>query len=104
MDFAVLGVAGFVATRHLEAIKAVGGTIQAAIDPFDSVGRLDSYGLNIRYSRDTGLLNDMPMDWLSVCTPNYLHLNHCLMGLELGADVICEKPLVIRPGDLDLLK
>lgn len=104
MDFAILGVAGFVATRHLQAIKAVGGTIQAAIDPFDSVGRLDSSGLNIRYSRDTALLDDMPLDWLSVCTPNYLHLDHCLTGLRLGANVICEKPLVIRPADLDLLK
>lgn len=103
MNFAILGAAGFVAPRHLEAIKAVGGTIQAAIDPFDSVGRLDSYGLHIRYSRYPDLLDDIPLDWLSVCTPNHLHLNHCLMGLEKGVNVICEKPLVIYPGDLDLL-
>jgi UDP-N-acetyl-2-amino-2-deoxyglucuronate dehydrogenase len=103
MNFVVLGVAGFVATRHLEAIKAVGGTIQAAVDPFDSVGRLDSYGLDIRYSRDTDILADTPMDWLSVCTPNHFHLTHCLQGLHFGANVICEKPLVIHPSDLNRL-
>lgn len=108
MNFAVLGVAGFVAPRHLEAIRIVGGNITAAIDPVDSVGRLDSYGLDIRYSRDTnlysaGLLCDVPFDWLSICTPNYLHFSQCLFGLNLGASVICEKPLVIYPGDLDTL-
>lgn len=104
LSFGIMGVAGYIATRHLHAIKEVGGTVWVAVDPFDSVGRLDSYGLNIRYGRDITLLDDIPLDWLSVCTPNYLHLNHCLEGLERGVNVICEKPLVIRPTDLDLLK
>lgn len=103
MDFAILGVAGYIAPRHLEAMKAVGGRLVAAVDPRDSVGLLDRYGLDVRYSRDVEILSDIPLDWLVVCSPNRLHLEHCLLGLELGANVICEKPLVLHPDDLNNL-
>lgn len=103
MNFAVMGVAGYIAPRHLEAIKAVGGTLAAAVDPSDSVGILDRYNLATRYSRDVRGLYDAPLDWLVVCTPNHLHLEHCLIGLGLGANVICEKPLVLNPADMAIL-
>lgn len=102
-SFAILGVAGYIAPRHLEAIRMVGGRLVAAIDPCDSVGLLDRYGLDVRYSRDVEILSDIPLDWLIVCSPNHLHLEHCLLGLELGASVMCEKPLVLHPTDLDIL-
>jgi UDP-N-acetyl-2-amino-2-deoxyglucuronate dehydrogenase len=103
-NFAILGVAGYIAPRHLEAIRAVGGQLVAAVDPCDSVGLLDRYGLDVRYSRDIEILSDIPLDWLIVCTPNRLHLEHCWRGLELGANVICEKPLALSPNDLKTLR
>ena len=101
--FAILGVVGSIAPHHLEAIRAVGGRLVVAVDPCGSVGVLDKYSLEVRYSRDERILNDVPLDWLVVCTPNRLHLEHCLLGLQLGANVICEKPLVLHPDDLEIL-
>ena len=103
MNFAVIWVAGYIAPRHLEAIKAIGNKLTAAVDLSDSVGILDRYGYDVKYGRDVNILSDVPLDWLSICTPNHLHLGHCLLGLELGANVICEKPLVIWPEQLDTL-
>lgn len=104
MNFGIMGVAGFVAARHLQAIKDTGNKIVAAIDPYDIVGKLDLYGLDIKYSQDTRLLHDVPLDWLSVCTPSYLHPSHTIFGLGLGCNVICEKPLALNPHDLDIIR
>lgn len=110
--FALIGAAGFVAPRHMQAIRDVGGKLVAALDPHDSVGVLD------RFDRDTEFFTDEHrferhleklrregngIDWLSVCSPNWLHDSHVRMGLHVGARVICEKPLVLDPKNLDAL-
>jgi UDP-N-acetyl-2-amino-2-deoxyglucuronate dehydrogenase len=111
--FAIIGVAGYIAPRHLEAIKACGGELVAAMDKNDSVGILDKYFPEAafftefeRFERHLEKLkqNGKGIDYLVVCTPNYLHDSHCRFGLKLGADVICEKPLVLNPHNLEGLK
>lgn len=106
--FAVLGVGGFVARRHLEAIQKVGGELLAAVDPHDSVGILDRYTLDARYFKEAraaaAYLSECAaagrgVDYVVVCSPNHLHAEHIELGLDLGADVICEKPLVTTPED-----
>jgi len=113
MRFAITGVGGFVAPRHLEAIKAVGGTVVAALDPHDAVGVLDRYDLNTefftepeRFERYLHKLRraGMPIDWMAVCSPNYLHDVHAQTGLRSGANVICEKPVCLSPWNLDALE
>lgn len=108
----MLGVAGFVAPRHLHAIAASGGDLVAASDPNDSVGILDSHFPKCnfftefeRFDRHLDKIKraDQGIDFLSVCSPNYLHDAHVRYGLRLGADVICEKPLVLNPWNLDAL-
>lgn len=114
MNFAITGVGGFVAPRHLRAIRDTGHKVIAALDPHDAVGILDSYDLDIpffteyeRFSRHLELLRRGPEEnrvhYVTVCSPNYLHDAHCRMALRSGADVICEKPLVINPWNLDML-
>ncbi len=111
--FALIGVAGYVAPRHLKAIKATGNELVAAYDPCDSVGILDSYFPNAafftefeRFDRHLEKLRQQGkgVDFLVVCSPNYLHDSHCRLGMRLGADVICEKPLVLNPWNLDALQ
>jgi UDP-N-acetyl-2-amino-2-deoxyglucuronate dehydrogenase len=114
-NFAILGVGGYVAPRHLRAIRDVGGRLIAAADPSDSVGVLDEYSFDTRFFTEIerldrhleklrrGLSNERA-HYLSVCSPNYLHDAHCRLGLRLEADVICEKPLVINPWNLDALE
>lgn len=115
MNFAVIGVAGYIAPRHLQAIREVGGRLVAAADPHDAVGRLDALGFDIRYFPETERFdrflykqhrggNGTPVDYVSVCTPNYLHDAHIRLALRNGADAICEKPLVINPWNLDQLE
>lgn len=110
--FALIGAAGFVAPRHLEAIKSVGGKLVAALDPHDAVGILDRYDRDTefftepeRFERHLEMLKreGNAVDWVSICSPNYLHDAHIRMGLRAGARVICEKPLVIEPKNLDAL-
>jgi len=110
--FALFGASGFVARRHLEAIQHVGGELVAAVDPHDSVGILDRFALDARYFRRDDecieylrecALRGPGIDYLVVCSPNDLHRRHIELGLHLGADVICEKPLVIEPEDLPRL-
>ncbi len=110
--FALIGAAGFVAPRHLAAIRAQQGDLLAALDPNDSVGILDSYfpqaAFFTEFERfDRHLEKEKRagngIDYLSVCSPNYLHDAHCRFGLRLGADVICEKPLVLNPWNLEAL-
>lgn len=110
-NFAVTGVAGFVARRHLEAIKAVGGRLVAAVDPHDAVGLLDQYSFDVRFfteferfDRHLEKLRRGPeaerVNYVSICSPNYLHDAHIRLALRVGADAICEKPLVINPWNL----
>ena len=111
--FAIVGVAGYIAPRHLKAIKETGNELIAAVDKFDSVGVLDSYFPNAsfftefeRFDRHIELLRrkgEGAVDFVSVCTPNYLHDAHIRFGLRVGADVICEKPLVLNPWNMEAL-
>lgn len=112
-NFALIGVAGFIAPRHLKAIRDTGNTLIAAHDKFDSVGILDSYFPYAdfftefeRFDRHIDKIRrkDLNLDYVSVCTPNYLHDSHIRFGLRHGADVICEKPLVLNPWNLEALK
>ena len=114
-NFAITGVGGFVAPRHLKAIRDTGNKVIAAIDPKDSVGLLDQYGYDIsfftefeRFDRHLEKLRrgseEERVHVLSICAPNYLHDAHCRLALRVGADVICEKPLVINPWNLDALQ
>jgi UDP-N-acetyl-2-amino-2-deoxyglucuronate dehydrogenase len=113
-NFAITGAAGFVAPRHLNAIKAVGGRLIAAADPHDSVGILDRYSFDVRYfqeferfDRHLEKLRRGPTEdrvhFLSICSPNYLHDAHIRLALRVGATAICEKPVVINPWNLDPL-
>ncbi len=114
-NFAITGVAGFVAPRHLEAIKATGNRLIAAVDPHDAVGVLDRYALDVRFfteierfDRHLEKLRRGPDEgrahYLSICSPNYLHDAHIRLALRVGADAICEKPLVINPWNLEALQ
>ncbi len=114
-NFAVVGVGGFIAPRHLKAIRDTGNRLVAAVDPKDSVGVLDQYTFDVRFfteierfDRYLEKLRRGPEEgrvhYLSVCSPNYLHDAHCRLGLRVKADVICEKPLVINPWNLDALE
>jgi UDP-N-acetyl-2-amino-2-deoxyglucuronate dehydrogenase len=113
-NFAVVGAGGFIAPRHLKAIRDTGNRLVAAIDPKDSVGVLDQYTFDVRFfteierfDRYLEKLRRGPeanrVHYLTVCSPNYLHDAHCRLGLRVKADVICEKPLVINPWNLDAL-
>lgn len=113
-NFSLIGAAGYIAPRHLKAIKDTGNQLLAALDRFDSVGIIDSYFPNAdffvepeRYDRhieklryDQGVL----LDYVSICTPNYLHDSHIRMALRSGSDAICEKPLVLNPWNVDSLE
>jgi len=114
-NFAVIGTGGYIAPRHLRAIKDTGNRLVAAVDPKDSVGVLDQYSFDIRFfteierfDRYLEKLRRGPEEgrvhFVSVCSPNYLHDSHCRLALRVGADVICEKPLVINPWNLDALE
>lgn len=107
LRFALAGV-GFIASRHLEAIKAVGGELIAACDVNDSVGVLDKYFINTKFFTkpdefEKCLNNNIP-DYLVICTPNYSHIDYLQMADRLGIQSICEKPLVIHPIELNLFK
>jgi UDP-N-acetyl-2-amino-2-deoxyglucuronate dehydrogenase len=114
-NFAITGVAGFVAPRHLQAIRDTGNHLIAAVDPHDAVGVLDRYSFDVRFfteferfDRHLEKLRRGPaagrIHYLSVCSPNYLHDAHARLALRVGADVICEKPLVVNPWNLDALQ
>ena len=95
-NFALMGAAGYIAPRHLKAIKDTGNTLTAAYDVFDSVGIMDSFFPDCSFFTefelfDRHLSKNKNTDFVSVCTPNYLHDAHIRYGRRLGADVICEK-------------
>lgn len=112
-NFALIGAAGYIAPRHLKAIKDTGNNLVASLDKFDSVGIIDSYFPDSnfftefeRFDRfiDKYVRSENTLDYTSVCTPNYLHDSHIRFGLRHGSDVICEKPLVLNPWNIDGLK
>lgn len=111
-DFALIGVGGYVAPRHLKAIKDTGNRLVAAMDPSDSVGIIDSYFPDAdfftefeRFDRHIDLrrrTSDLGcIDYLSICSPNYLHDSHIRFAMRSGADAICEKPLVLNSWNID---
>ena len=114
-NFALTGAAGFVAPRHLRAIRDTGNRLVAAVDPNDSVGVLDQHSFDVRFFNEIERFDryleklrrgpeEGRVDFLSVCSPNYLHDAHCRLGLRVKVDVICEKPVVINPWNLDALE
>lgn len=114
-NFAVTGVGGYIAPRHLQAIKDTGNQLIAAVDPKDSVGILDRFGFDVRFfteferfDRHLEKLRRGPEEkkvhYISVCAPNYLHDAHCRLALRIGSHAICEKPLVVNPWNLDALQ
>lgn len=112
-NFVLIGAAGYIAPRHLKAIQDTGNTLIAALDPFDSVGVLDSYfpdaDFFVEFERFDRHLEKLKrqgtkIDYVTICSPNYLHDAHIRFGLRHGADVICEKPLVLNPWNVDALK
>ncbi|MGS0525741.1 Gfo/Idh/MocA family protein [Zobellia nedashkovskayae] len=113
-NFALIGAAGYIAPRHMKAIKATGNHLLAAFDKGDSVGIIDSYFPNTdffvefeRFDRHIEKLKyetDTYLDFVSICSPNYLHDAHIRFALRSGADAICEKPLVLNPWNVDKLQ
>lgn len=114
-NFAVIGVGGYIAPRHLKAIRDTGNRLVAAVDPKDSVGILDQFSFDVkffteieRFDRHLEKLRRLNpeehVQYVSICSPNYLHDAHCRLALRVGADAICEKPLVINPWNLDALE
>lgn len=110
--FALIGAAGYVAPRHMKAIKDTGNLLVAALDKNDSVGILDSYFPNAdfftefeRFDRHIDKRRranpEKHIDYVSICSPNYLHDSHVRFALRSGADAICEKPLVLNPWNID---
>jgi len=113
--FALIGAAGYIAPRHLKAMRDVGGTLTAALDPNDSVGILDAYYPEAdffvefeRFDRHLEKLRrndpDRAARYVSICSPNYLHDAHIRFALRVGADAICEKPVVLNPWNIDILR
>jgi UDP-N-acetyl-2-amino-2-deoxyglucuronate dehydrogenase len=114
-NFAITGVAGYIAPRHLRAIRDTGNRLIAALDPNDSVGLLDQYSFDVRFFTEFERFDrhleklrrasdDQRAHYMSICAPNYLHDSHCRLALRLGANAICEKPLVINPWNLEPLQ
>jgi len=113
-NFVIIGCAGYVAPRHLKAIRDTGNNLIAAVDPHDSVGVLDQYFENVsfftefeRFDRHIEKLrrlgDEHRVHYVSICSPNYLHDAHVRFALRIGATAICEKPVVIKPKNIDAL-
>ena len=114
-NFAIIGVAGFIAPRHLKAIRDTNNHLVAAVDPNDSVGLLDQYSFDVRYFKEIERFDrhlekirhgpeTEQVNYVSICSPNYLHDAHCRLALRVHANAICEKPLVINPWNLNALQ
>lgn len=113
-NFALIGAAGYIAPRHMKAIQETGNTLVAALDPYDGIGIIDSHFPDAsffteferfdrfvdKWRRTTG----HQIDYVSICSPNYLHDSHIRFALRSGAQAICEKPLVLNPWNIDQLK
>jgi UDP-N-acetyl-2-amino-2-deoxyglucuronate dehydrogenase len=112
-NFGLIGVAGYIAVRHLKAIKDTGKNLLASLDKFDSVGILDSFfpksDFFVEFERfdrhfDKLKRTGTKIDFVSICSPNYLHDSHIRFALRHGADAICEKPIVLNPWNVDALQ
>tara|TARA_X000000368_G_C23053970_1_gene722922 strand:- start:488 stop:1462 length:975 start_codon:yes stop_codon:yes gene_type:complete len=112
-NFALIGASGYIAPRHMKAIEETKNSLLAAYDPYDGVGIIDSFFPNAsffvefeRFDRHIQKLkkNNKKIDFISVCSPNYLHDSHIRFGLRNNADVICEKPIVLNPWNIDSLE
>lgn len=114
-NFAITGVAGYIAPRHLKAIQDTGNRLVAAADPHDAVGMLDRFAFDVRFFNEIERFDrhleklrrgpaEQRVDYVSICSPNHLHDAHIRLALRVGADAICEKPLVINPWNLDALQ
>ncbi len=109
MNFALIGAAGYIAPRHMQAIRETGNNLIAVCDPSDSVGVIDRYFPGAKYFREPErmaayldvLTGDDRAQYISIATPNHLHAAHIRTALRLGADAICEKPLVVDPAEID---
>jgi UDP-N-acetyl-2-amino-2-deoxyglucuronate dehydrogenase len=113
INFALVGVGGYIALRHVKAIKETGNNLIATLDPFDSVGFLDAHFPDAdffhefeRFERHVDKLSrsDKKIDYVSICSPNYLHDSHIRFALRHKANAICEKPLVLNPWNIDALE
>lgn len=114
-NFAIIGVGGYIAPRHLKAIKDTGNIIVAATDPKDSVGILDRFSYDVRYFPEIERFDrhleklrhkseEERVHFVSVCSPNYLHDAHCRLAMRVGANVICENLLLLTLGTWKLCK
>ena len=114
LNFALTGVGGYIAPRHLKAIKDTGNRLVAAVDPSDSVGVLDRFFPDVKFfaeferfdrhcEKQRRLGEAQRVHYVSICSPNFLHDAHCRFALRIGADAICEKPLVLNPWNIDPL-
>lgn len=113
-NFALIGAAGFIAPRHMKAIRETGNNLVAAVDPFDCVGIIDSYFPDANFFVETERFDrhldklrrkgEGKVDYVSICSPNYLHDAHIRLALRNEAHAVCEKPLVLNPWNVDPLK
>lgn len=112
--FALIGAAGYIAPRHMKAIQEVGGKLVAAYDKSDSVGIIDSISPDSEFFTEFELFSHYiyqlqrnpktKVDYIAICSPNYLHLPHIVLSMKMGCDVICEKPLVLSEADIEEIK
>jgi len=113
-NFALIGASGYIAPRHMKAIKETGNELVAALDPYDGIGIIDSNFPQADFFTELERFEDFishykrenhqNLDYISIASPNYLHKSHIRVALQNGADAICEKPLVLNPDDIDELK
>lgn len=112
-NFAIIGAGGYIAPKHMKAIKDTGNRLVAAMDIHDAVGVLDSYFGDTLFFTDITAFEsclqqlrgtEQHIDYVVVCTPNYLHMEHIALGLRSGANVICEKPVALFPEDVQKLQ
>ncbi len=121
VNFALIGAAGYIAPRHMKAIKETGNNLVCALDPYDGVGIIDSYFPSAdffieperfdrhldkirRLSQDKKTGENRKVEYVSICSPNYMHDSHIRLALRNDAHAICEKPIVLNPWNLDALK
>lgn len=111
--FALIGAAGYIADRHMRAIKETGNQLVATVDPFDVMGRIDSYFPDAEFFQEIEYLDKymdearrsgQGIDYVTICTPNHLHPSHIRFALHNGAQAICEKPLVVYPSDIPIIQ
>lgn len=111
-NFALIGASGYIAPRHMKAIKETNNELVAALDPYDGIGIMDSNFPEAEFFTElerfedfiTSFQRENSVDYISIASPNYLHKSHIRLALQSGADAICEKPLVLNPSDIDELK